>query len=73
MPECIQKKAAFMLAAFLRGELRARKCPRYRSHYLAMNVNGNFRLLCLHPENAKNPNAWQVCNHAKYETLIAKR
>lgn len=73
MPTRIQMKASAILVSYLRGEIHPRKRPRFDSHYLVFNVSYRWRLLCLKPENAQNPNAWELMSHERYSTVIAKR
>lgn len=73
MPTRIQCKANELLLAYLRGDIQPRKRPRFKSQYYVFNIGYRWRLLCLRPEEAQNPDAWELCSHERYSTLIAKR
>lgn len=73
MPESIQTKARDLLAAFLAGDIHARKQRRFSTHYLALNVGPRYRLLCLRPERCKEPTQWQLLTHERYNSAVSKR
>ncbi|HDS4345613.1 TPA: hypothetical protein QH074_004302 [Enterobacter hormaechei subsp. steigerwaltii] len=73
MPENIQIKARALLARYFAGELHARKRPRYDRHYLVINVGYQYRILCLKPERRRDPEAWELMTHERYNNAIARR
>jgi hypothetical protein len=73
MPESLRTRAADLLAAFLKGNARPSRIAVYRSHFLCFRLGLHWRLLCTHPEQAQNPEAWELLSHSQYDAKIAKR
>lgn len=73
MPEALKRRAAAKLAAYLHGEIKPKRINVYADHFLCFRLGLRWRLLCTHPANAQNPNAWELVSHSRYDALIAKR
>lgn len=71
IPAAIQSKAAAQVAAFIAGNIPARRLTDVQ--ILTLNVGQRWRLICRDPEKAKQADGWQLVSHEKYNQLSRRR